>query len=395
MFTGKLLDNTMKRIIFINQVTGPLMIDMLNVFIEKKCDVILYTGEISKTSDDLHGKVKVRKLISYKKDNNFKRVFTWISFSVQVLMCLMYDLDKNTRIYLSSNPPMATWITLLFKNKSYIHIYDVYPNALLALKYITTRSIVYKLFLYLNNKSFTKTRKVFTPSLGMKNMLITSVAEEKIKIIPWWADTEFIKPIEKIKNTFISKYELEGKFVVMYSGNFGLTHNIEKVLDTALFLKNEHNIQFIIIGNGPKKKVVDLFQKKHNLRNLLVLPFQNERTLPYSLAASNLSIVLDSFSSNDGGGSTASIPSKTYYLMAAGAAIYAESDNTSELHWLINKYDLGLCDSSRAIQKFSEFILYCRDNEEIFRKYQKNSRQASLNFTKENASLLYNEIVQD
>ena len=382
----------MKRIIFINQVAGPLLIDMINVFVEKKYEVILYTGKIEKTTRDLDARVKIRKLCLYRKNNNFKRLLTWVLFSLQTLICLMYDLNKTTKIYFSSNPPFIPFIALVFKNTSYIHIYDVYPNALLALSYVTKNSIVYRLFLYFNKKAFKKAERVFTPSLGMKKMLMCSASDKKIKIIPWWADTEFIKPVEKEKNRFIVKHNLEGKFIVMYSGNFGLTHNIEKILNTALMLKADNNIKFVIIGDGPKKKIVDLFEKNHNLKNLLVLPFQEEEMLPYSLAAGDISVVLDSFSSDEGGESTASIPSKTYYLMSAGSVIYAESDNTSELNRLINMNDLGMCDNTQDINKFLKFIKVCRSDKKLLNKFQENSRLTSLNFTRKNASLLYKEV---
>ena len=59
----------MKRIVFINQVAGPLLIDMINVFVEKKYEVILYTGKIEKTTRDLDARVKIRKLCLYRKNN--------------------------------------------------------------------------------------------------------------------------------------------------------------------------------------------------------------------------------------------------------------------------------------------------------------------------------------
>ena len=181
----------------------------------------------------------------------------------------------------------------------------------------------------------------------------------------------------------------------MYSGNLGLTHNIEKILNAALLLKDEIDIKFVIIGDGPKKKVVNIFEKKHNLENLLVLPFQDANILPYSLTASDVSIVLDSFSSNDGGESTASIPSKVYYLMSAGSVIYAEADKESELNRLINLYDIGVCDDKKDAQKMIEFIGLCRNNKKKFMDFQNNSRKASLDFTKRNANLLYETIIKD
>ena len=152
----------MKHIIFINQVTGPLLIDMVNVFAEKNYVVNLYTGEISKTTTDLDKRVLVKKLTKYKKNNNFYRLSTWIFFTIQVFIYLLINKKKETILYFSSNPPFVPWLCLFFKNTTFIHIYDVYPNALLALSFISKRSIIYKLFLALNKMAFAKSKKVLT-----------------------------------------------------------------------------------------------------------------------------------------------------------------------------------------------------------------------------------------
>ena len=382
----------MNKIIFINQETGPLLIDMINVFAKDKFEIFLYTGEVIKTYEDLDSNVKIRKLCKYKKSNPFYRISTWLIFFIQSLLYVLIDSNKYTKVWISTNPPIAPWINLFQNRESYIHVYDVYPNALLALPYIKKESLIYKLFLYLNKKSYKKSTHVFTPSYGMKKMLVDSIDQQKVKVIPWWADTEFIKPIDKNKNKFIDQHNLIDTFNVMYSGNLGSTHNIEKILETALFLKDDESIKFIIIGEGPKKRYVDKFQKRYKLTNLLILPFQSEKVLPYSLAAADISIVLDSFASNIDSGSTASIPSKTYYIMAAGSIIYAESDETSELNSLINLKNLGLCDSSKDIHNFVEFIKDCNLNESLRKTFQANSRESSFSFTKKNAQMLYDEI---
>jgi glutaredoxin len=116
--------------------------------------------------------------------------------------------------------------------------------------------------------------------------------------------------------------------------------------------------------------------------------------LPYSMAASDISVVLDSFSSNREGDSTASIPSKTYYLMSAGSVIYAESDNTSELNELIKNNKIGLCDSTQDPEIFINFIKECLNNRELLAELKENSRFTSLKFTKKNANMLYNEILK-
>ena len=86
----------MKHIIFINQVTGPLLIDMVNVFANNNYKVDLYTGEVSKTTSDLDKRVFVKKLTKYQKNNNLLRLSTWILFSIQVLIHLCMNKKKRT-----------------------------------------------------------------------------------------------------------------------------------------------------------------------------------------------------------------------------------------------------------------------------------------------------------
>ena len=54
--------------------------------------------------------------------------------------------------------------------------------------------------------------------------------------------------------------------------------------------------------------------------------------------------------------------------------------------------DLGMCDNTQDINKFLKFIKVCRSDKKLLNKFQENSRLASLNFTRKNASLLYKEV---
>ena len=131
-------------IIFINQVTGPLMIDMINAYLKDNINIILYTGKIEKTYSDFNKKINIRFLKKYNRSSAFLRIYTWLVFLIQTIFYLSVDLKKDTNIYFSSNPPMLPFINLLFKNQSVIHIYDVYPDALLASKMFNQKSLIYK-----------------------------------------------------------------------------------------------------------------------------------------------------------------------------------------------------------------------------------------------------------
>ena len=72
-----------KKIIFINQETGPLLIDIINVFAKENFNIILYTGKVIETYAKLDKNIKIKKFITYKKQNNLIRLFTWFIFFLQ------------------------------------------------------------------------------------------------------------------------------------------------------------------------------------------------------------------------------------------------------------------------------------------------------------------------
>lgn len=67
----------------------------------------------------------------------------------------------------------------------------------------------------------------------MRSAVAQYVDVEKIKVIYNWVHTEHIKPIEKIDNIFLKEHHLEDKFIVLYSGNMGMTHDIDILVDVA------------------------------------------------------------------------------------------------------------------------------------------------------------------
>ena len=84
---------------------------------------------------------------------------------------------------------------------------------------------------------------------------------------------------------------LQDKFIVLYSGNLGISHDIESILLAAKQLSKQKNIMFVIVGEGAKKEDAVRFKEKNNLENLMILPFQPEDTLPFSLGMADISIV--------------------------------------------------------------------------------------------------------
>jgi colanic acid biosynthesis glycosyl transferase WcaI len=144
------------------------------------------------------------------------------------------------------------------------------------------------------------------------------VPSQKIIEIPNWVDVSFIKPLPKNNNYFRQENHLEGKFVVLYSGNIALTQPLETLIDAAVHLVNIPEIQVVIVG---KKEVLDRLEKyrqQQGASNVLLLPFQPREKLPEMLAAADVGMVMQKHNVI-----SFNMPSKIQVLLASGRAIIA------------------------------------------------------------------------
>ena len=171
---------------------------------------------------------------------------------MQALLFIIFK-GRKADLFITTNPPLGVFIPYFCKNKYSLLIYDIYPDVLIEYKILSKESLITKFWEKTNKKIFANAQKVFTISDGMKNLISKYVDPDKIEIVPCWTDNTFLKPVPKEDNIFIKEQGVEGKFLVIYSGNLGFTHDIEVLVDLAERVKRE-NIFFFIIGEGDKKK---------------------------------------------------------------------------------------------------------------------------------------------
>src|SRR5690606_39937425 len=72
---------------------------------------------------------------------------------------------------------------------------------------------------------------------------------DKVRVIPNFIDTDWIRPGPK-ENSYRREYGLEGKRVVMYAGNVGLSQSLDLVLAAAAHLAHDPDVVFVINGGG-------------------------------------------------------------------------------------------------------------------------------------------------
>lgn len=369
-----------RKIVIVNQSTGDLTIDVVNAFAAQYDKVVLMAGRVKVTERELAAGVKVEKIRAYNRSSTLKRILSWLAGTIQIFCKLLMEYRGYEVMYFT-NPPMSYWSALLLKSKFSIVEYDIYPDALMNIG-IKKSSPIFKFWKAINRRVFAKADKIITLSEGMAETLEEYVDRSKIKVIPNWCTSSKLHPIDKKDNPFVKQYGLEDKFVIMYSGNIGYTHNVEYLVDVAEQLKNEKDVAFLIIGEGMKKQEVMNQAKTKCLDSFLFLTWQDIEMLPYSLNAADLGVVtLNEHTAK------LSVPSKTYNLLACGKPLLVISPRDSEMNKILAKYENGACFEKAEVTEMADFICSLKSSPDEYHRLCCNSLSASKDFTYKNAEL--------
>jgi glycosyltransferase involved in cell wall biosynthesis len=364
-------------IVFINQNAGYLMIDIINAHEHYKERSII-AGKLVSRNNLLDKAVKFENIITYNRTSSLKRLFTWVWGFIQILW-LVKTRYRKSELFIVTNPPFAVFLPLFCSNKYSVLVYDVYPDVLSAYNYLKKDSLIARMWSKANRKIFLNAQSVFTISEGMKRSLSKYAAPEKIEVVPLWADNFFLKPVEKDQNIFIKQYNLQGKFLIIYSGNLGHSHSVEILVEIAGAVEDK-DIFFVIIGEGDKKQLISSLIKSKGLENFLLLPWQPVEMLPYTLSAADLAVVTLGKEA-----SAFSVPSKTFSLLSVGAPLLCIADAQSELASLVDHYQAGKCFHTEELEKIISFIHSVKSDKNYHAALKQNAINASKEFGPKNA----------
>lgn len=366
----------MSSIIIVNQSTGHLAVDVCNAFAKKYDKVTLLTGNISHFVRTLDTSINVVQICKYNKSSILKRLFTWIKGTSQIRRYLSY-IQSNEDILFFTNPPMSYLSADKLCNKYGIVEYDIYPD---ALKNVKCPKFIFNWWTNRNKLIFEKAVGIITLSEGMKQQLTQYCSPEKIKVIPNWAAEVEAKVVAEEDNKFIKLHHLQGKFVVMYSGNIGYTHNVESIVPVAEAFKDKDNVKFIIIGQGGKKASLIETAKQKKLDNIIFSNYLPSEDIKYSMSSANLGIVTLTKET-----ARVSVPSKTYNLLSYGIPLLNISPANSELGKIVTETKCGESFEPNNIKGIIDYINRCISDKEMYMGYRANARKASLLFTYANA----------
>ena len=219
-----------------------------------------------------------------------------------------------------------------------LNIQDIVSEAALRVKLVNPDGIVIKTAKFVEKLTYEKVNRISVIADGFVDKLVgLGIPNNKIAYIPNWVDTNFIKPLSKTNNSFRIKYQLEDKFVVLYSGNIALTQGLETVIKAAKLLGSIPEISFVIAGEQEALQQLEKICQEYKTENVLLIPLEPREKLPDMLAAADVGLVVQKRRVT-----VFNLPSKIPVLLASGCAIIGSVPDTGTAKEVILKSGGGI-----------------------------------------------------
>jgi len=216
---------------------------------------------------------------------------------------------------------------------------DLYPETANSLGCRFLKGYIGHALIYLRDRSLRAARANVVVGERMAELVRSSgTAPERVHVIPNWAHDEKISPIPPALNLLRRDLNLQGKFVVGYSGNLTRAHEVETLLAAATQLRNEPKIVFLFIGGGDRLTALSDRAKEHGLPDSFrFLPYQERHMLKHSLSAPDV-YWLSLRPELEG----LVVRSNFYGIAAAGRPIIAITVRHSEIARLVRQHECGI-----------------------------------------------------
>jgi glycosyltransferase involved in cell wall biosynthesis len=252
-------------------------------------------------------------------------------------------LGRGSLVFGVTSPPFGAhllWLASRIARFRYQYMFlDIYPEALFALGRLNPQSVVARCWMALNRLSYRGASMVAVLGRDMIPLLQDhyGIPPSRISYIPHWSAAEVERPTPFNENTLAARLGLREKFVVQYSGNMGLLHDIDGLVRAADRLRDDPRIHFLFIGKGRRRAAAERLARDLDVRNITWLDFAPRECLPETLGCCHAALI--SLRRDMEG---VAVPSKLYGILASGRAVVAQVPRASEIARVVEEEGCGI-----------------------------------------------------
>lgn len=356
----------MPSVIFINRVyppaegaTGHLLAELAAMLVKMGWEVTVVTSRhrLESKRSEIRAGVKIEYVggLPFTRTSLWKRGLSYLSLYPSMLYRTLM-LPRADVVVTMTDPPLhltlGPFIKLVKRSRLVHWAQDIYPDLAEQLSVLKKGGVLAGLLRYSAKRSLALYDKVVTVGDCMREILkLKGVAETRLEVIPNWCSPRIA--IDKLCDglAFRSHHGLSGQFIVMYSGNFGLAHTFDAIVEAARKMQDLHQrVQFVFIGQGPR--LGGLRKATAGFKNVRFLSFQPPEMVADCLRAADVHLV--SIRDEVCG---LCVPSKVYGVLAAGRTCIFLGPKQSEAARILEENDCGIVISASATEALVDCLL--------------------------------------
>jgi len=370
------------RVVFVNRyfhpdesATSRMLSDLAFRLVERGIEVAVVTSR--QLYENPHGGLAAQENVrgvaihrvaacTFGRARLLGRALDYLSFHVAAGLKLLSLLSAGDVVVAKTDPPLicvVSGVAARLRGARLVNwLQDLFPEVAAALSPAMLPSWLHDALAGLRDRSLRMAAMNVVIGNGMRErLLVRGIGADHIRVIPNWADPQAIVPIAKDNSQIRSRLNLQNRFVIGYSGNFGRAHEFHTLLDAARHLRDER-FAFVMTGGGARSDELRAAVAREALTNFHFQGYQPVAMLSDSLAAADVHLV-SLLPSLEG----LIVPSKVYGILAAGRPVVFIGDTRGEVANLLREHDCGisvapgagqhLADELRALQADPERVL--------------------------------------
>jgi colanic acid biosynthesis glycosyl transferase WcaI len=242
--------------------------------------------------------VQIRRIASFGfgKNARWRRAADFGSFLANCMIHLA-ALPRYDMVVAMTSPPLISWLGAVFariKGDRFVFwIMDLNPDQAVAAGWLRPNSWTTKVLRAMLHHGLRQAAAVVVLDRFMADRIAAKgVDPEKISTLPPWSHDHVVRHDIEGRDHFRKEHGLDGKYVVMYSGNHSPCHPLSTLLEAAKTLRDRPDIVFCFVGGGSEFQTVQRFAAQHELQNIVTAGYQPLNRLSASLSSADLHVVV-------------------------------------------------------------------------------------------------------
>lgn len=304
-----------------------------------------------------------------------RRLTNYFSFVFSSAIIGSLALGRSDFLMVES-PPLflglsGYWVSRLKRTRLIFNVSDLWPESAVQLGVVRSGSLSHRLGLSLETFCYRKSWLI----TGQSMSILASIRER----FPGYAtfhlsngvDTGKFAP-DKWTSEARAEIASSDECVVLYTGLHGIAQGLDQLLAAAQRLNGHSGLHFVLVGDGPEKKMLMASTRELGLSNVRFFDPRPADRIPALVASADIVLVpLKMFIPG-------AVPSKLYEAMASGRPVVLIAEG--EAADIVQRHRAGLVVKPGDIGALVEALRTLYKDPALRRHLGNNGRQAAVEF---------------